>query len=131
MEQYLGMWSWHSNIPGWFQEGLAVYASGGAGSENVTINDAKNEIISGKTFIPSKSGSLLFKKTAHSFDLSTHMYYRQAGMFVSWLHHSNNEKFEMTMAMIKLGMTLEESMLSAYGVGISESWRNFVNEQKI
>jgi len=91
MEQYLGMWTWNSNVPSWFQEGLAVYASGGSGAENVTVSDAKKAIVAGKMFIPNESGNFLFKKTAHSFGLTPHMFYRQAGMFVSWLHHENNK----------------------------------------
>ncbi len=132
MGQYLGMWKWHSNVPLWFREGLAVYASDGGGAEYITKEEAKKAIVSGEMFTPNKTGSLLFQKTAYSFGLKPHMFYRQAGLFISWLKMKNKQSFEAIILNIQAGEeTFEEAMLSAYGVGILELWSNFTNEQKI
>jgi len=62
MEQQLGMVDWHSKYPSWFQEGLAVYVSGGGGAEEVTPDEAGKSIAKGLSFVPGTNGSLLSKK---------------------------------------------------------------------
>ena len=86
--QYVGNRRYVSNIPPWFQEGLAVCVSGGGGAEKVSYEVAKQSILNGKSFKPNHSGSLLFPKTAFWFGLKPHIFYRQSSMFVSYL--SNN-----------------------------------------
>lgn len=130
IEQILGMWKWNWNIPSWFREGLAVYVSNGAGAESVSIEEARQAIISGKSFIPNAGGSLVFPNTASYFGLETHMYYQQAGLFVAWLHEQNNERFKKLLLSIQLGLALEQSMLKAYGSGILDNWNKFNRDIK-
>lgn len=47
MEQALGIWKHYTHVPAWFREGLAVYVSKGGGAESVSIEDARQAIISG------------------------------------------------------------------------------------
>ncbi len=130
MEQILGMRKWNSNIPSWFREGLAVYASNGAGAENVSIGEARQAIFLGNSFIPNIDGSLFFPKTASYFGLETHMFYRQAEIFVAWLHEQSDAKFKKLLATIQSGQGFEESMLKAYGTGVIDNWNKFKRDIK-
>ncbi len=128
MEQKLGMWQWHSNIPSWFEEGLAVYVSNGGGAEGVTAAAAKKAIHSGKSFKPISTGSLLFAKTASYFGLKPHMFYRQAGLFVTWLHEQDDRQFRKLLLQIQGGATLGAAVKAAYGVSLENEWLKFTNE---
>ena len=125
MEQSLGMWKWHSNTPAWFQEGLAVYVSNGGGAEGVTAQAAKQAIRSGKTFTPTATGSLLFPQTASYFGLKPHMFYRQAGLFVAWLHAQSDRQFRKLILTIQGGATLGAAMREAYGASVQLEWQRF------
>lgn len=130
MEQHVGVWKWKSNVPAWFREGLAVYASDGSGAESVSREEAEMAIVSGKMFTPNITGSLLFPKTANTFGLKPHMFYRQADLFVSWLHEKDMKNFGTLIANIQAGETIEKAMRNAFGVGVLENWQRFINEQK-
>lgn len=130
MQQILGMWKWHENAPAWFREGLAVYASDGGGAEGVSPIQAKQAIISGHSFIPNDSGRLLFPKTAHAYRLKPHMFYKQAGLFVSWLHQSDNEKFKKLILALQAGVPFKEAMQKSYGSSARQNWEKFVWELK-
>ena len=130
MAQHLGMWKWNANVPAWFREGLAVYVSGGSGAEKVSVEDAITAILSGESFGPNETGSLLFPKSARYFGLAPHMFYRQAGLFVTWLHDKDSHKFAMLIKAIQTGKALEQAMFSAYGRSVSENWQSFVDELK-
>lgn len=77
MRQYLGWWNYQLKLPGWFAEGLAVFVAGGGGAEKIERSEAKRAIVSGRHFLPSGSGRLLFRETASRYDLRPHMFYRQ------------------------------------------------------
>jgi len=127
MEQRLGMWKWHSNCPEWFREGLAVYISEGGGAEGVTEQQAVQAIRSGKALRPIATGSLLFPKTARDFGLSTHMFYRQAGLFVAWLHDQGDRQFRGLILQIQGGATLDAAVNAAYGDRLQDEWLKFTN----
>lgn len=131
MEQMLGMWKWNMRVPSWFREGLAVYASAGAGAENVSIAMAKQAIESGICIEPNTEGSLIHPRSASYFGLDTHMFYRQAGLFVSWLHEQNNDGFKELILNIQSGQEFEQSVVKAYGIGIEASWNKFKNEMQV
>jgi len=128
MEQQLGLFDWVSGYPVWFQEGLAVYVSNGEGANRVAPEEARKAMAKGKTFAPNLSGSLLFRKTAYSFDLKPNMFYRQAGMFVEYLHNIDEKKFKTFLLSIEAGENFEKSFLSAYGVSLSETWEQFIQK---
>jgi hypothetical protein len=130
MEQRLGMWHLQSKLPPWFQEGLAVYASDGCCTEGVSGRQARQAIITGSVFTPTTSGSLLFRKTAHSYGLKPHMFYKEAGIFISWLHEQGNGQFKSLLQTIQAGASLEDAMHKAYGAGVVQEWKLFVSELK-
>ena len=125
--QYVGNRRYASNIPPWFQEGLAVYVSGGGGAEKVTHEAAKKSMLQGNTFTPNKSGSLIFPKTAFWFGLKPQMFYRQSSMFVDYL--SNNYKVELQefIAFLFDDMEFNEAFNKAFDKSIDGVWVEFID----
>ena len=78
LEQKLGMLRYHSQIPAWFQEGLAVFVSNGAGAERVTFSNAIQAIKTEKSIQPNTRRSLLSPKRAAEFGLKNSMFYAQS-----------------------------------------------------
>lgn len=130
IEQQLGMFAWHSGYPAWFQEGLATYVSDGEGANRVSLDEAKKAIAQGKTFTPNTSGSLIFRKAARSFGLTPNMFYRQASMFVGYLHNIDEKKFKTFLLSVEAGKDFEESFSSAYGETLDDLWKKFIQRQK-
>ncbi len=130
MEQQLGMFAWHSGYPAWFQEGLATYVSNGEGASRVSPGEAGKAIAEGKTFTPNMSGSLIFRKAAHSFGLTPNMFYRQAAMFIEYLHDIDTMKFKTFLLSVEAGKNFEKSFSSAYGATLNEIWKEFIRQQK-
>lgn len=123
--QYTGTFTYITNIPGWFLEGLAVSVSSGGGAENVTAAQAEAAIRSAARFEPDDSGRIVGHKTAHNYGLEPHMYYRQASLFVEHLQNTNPRAFEATMVDILKGVSFREAWLQHYGRTISELWQSF------
>jgi len=129
IEQQVGMIKWHSGSPAWFQEGLATYVSGGEGASKATVDDARQAIAAGKTFTPDTSGSLLSRKGAYQFGLKTNMFYRQAAMFVEYLHDLDNQKFKTLLLAIEDGVDFENAFNASYQTPIDAIWKDFVQQQ--
>ncbi len=130
LSQTIGRWNYQLNVPSWFAEGLAVYVSGGGGAEKVSREKAIAAILSGRTFTPPASGSLLFQKTASSFGLKPHMFYRQSSLFVEWLHKLDAAKFRKLLDLLRNGNTLGAALKSSYGFGVAAGWGRFTRELK-
>jgi len=130
MEQKLGMITWHSRYPSWFQEGLAVYVSGGQGASKVTPKEARQAITLGSHFTPDANGSLIFRKTAYSYGLKPNMFYRQSSLFVEYLHNLDELKFKALLLYVADGKKFENAFFSAYGASLSEIWEKFVQQLK-
>lgn len=127
---YVGNSRYASNIPPWFQEGLAVYVSGGGGAEKISHEAARESIIKSHSFKPNDSGSLLFPKTAFSFGLKPQMFYRQSSMFVSFL--SNNPlEFKKFVIMLLDDTEFKLAFERAFGQSIESAWVSFVETLKI
>lgn len=125
LRQYTGTLGYVADIPGWFLEGLAVSASGGAGAESVTASQAKAAIANGRSFRPDESGSIVGHKSAGDYGLEPHMYYRQAALFVDYLRETDPGAFEATLLEIMHGGTFREAWPRRYGRTIPELWRAF------
>lgn len=128
--QYVGNRKYASNIPPWFQEGLAVLVSEGGGAESVSVEVAKQSIISGESFKPNDSGSLFFPKTAYSFGLKPHMFYRQSSMFVGYLKENNPVQFKSLVLMLLDNEEFKVAFTKAYGKSIEKSWAEYADEIK-
>ncbi|NMM38625.1 MAG: hypothetical protein HHJ09_14200 [Glaciimonas sp.] len=100
--------------PRWWEEGLAVYVSGGGGAEKATLSAATQAIRENHVFHPSSESSCSFVNSAAKYDLDWPMYYRQSGMFVEFLHTSNPSAFNLTLTLLRNKTELPEAIQKAY-----------------
>ncbi len=117
-----------ADLPVWFLEGLAVYVAGGGGAETVSEEQARQSIAQGKRFTPEARGGLFFRKSASSYGLTPHMFYRQAAMFIAYLKKIDESKFKTFLLGIEDGKSFAEAFRSAYGTDVAAVWRGFVAE---
>ncbi len=125
LSQSLGRWAYQRNLPSWFVEGLAVYVSGGGGAEKVSESEAIRAIIAGRAIVPTGSGSLLFQKTASSFGLKPHMFYRQSALYVAWLHRLDAVKFKQLILLLHKRHPLDAALKASYGFDVATGWARF------
>jgi hypothetical protein len=120
--QQIGTSNYAHNIPSWFVEGLAVFVSNGGGAENVSETDAAHAILDGACFHPDSTGSFIFPKTASSYHLKPHMFYRQSAMFVQFLKEYDSEKFKELLQSIQNEAKFDLALHAAYGRDIDTFW---------
>jgi hypothetical protein len=100
LQGYISPYAW-VRLPNWFKEGLAVMVSGGGGAEFVDEQEARAAIEHGEHITIDDTGSftnlseIRFERAPPGATPSHRiaMAYRQAGMFVSWLHDSDAPGF--------------------------------------
>ncbi len=128
LQQRLGVYSYNAKLPAWFQEGLAVLVSGGGGAETVSDDDAGRAILKGMRFTPEAKGSFFFHKSAKSYGLEPHMFYRQAALFVGYLRDLSDVRFGLFILAIEDGKDFAKVFRSIYDMSIDEAWDDFVIE---
>lgn len=126
LQQSMGSLDWLRLVPPWFHEGLAVYVSKSGGAESVSDAQAARTILEGKHFHADVKGSLLTYKGASTYGLEPHMFYRQTGLFVAYLHKLNPTAFRMLLDELTKKKSFELSFTHAYGESIDAAWRDFV-----
>lgn len=123
--QFLGSYKVR-RLPFWFKEGLAAYASGGGGANEVTEEDALVAFHAGKYFIPNKTGGIFTQKTPSNFGLKPHMFYRQSMMFVSYLEKRNRESFRTFLLIVEQGEHLSTAMEESYNKNLEGLWSDYL-----
>jgi len=129
----VGVW----RLPQWFKEGLAVMVSGGAGAEGVSESQARDAIRSGDHIALASSNSLLnlgvirYAQSPEVPDTSfrTLMAYRQAGMFVTFLHDTDAAGFARMMNAILDDRSFTEAVTTGYGADLQALWLRFSQAQ--
>jgi hypothetical protein len=120
-------------LPNWFKEGLAVMTSGGGGAEFVSEREARAAIERGETIAIEDTGSfanlseIAFERAPARWDPSrrTVMAYRQAGMFVSFLHDTDTPGFARMMNAILDGRPFVEALDAGYHRDVQSLWQKF------
>jgi hypothetical protein len=123
--QQIGTSKYVRNIPSWFVEGFAVFVSNGGGAENVSETDAAHAILKGACFHPDSTGRFLFPKTASSYHLKPHMFYRQSAMFVQFMKENDPENFKILLQAIQNGVKFDNALQASYGSDIDTYWEKF------
>lgn len=116
-----------TGLPGWFQEGIAVYISGGGGAEPVPPSTAVEAIKRGQSLSPEDYGSRV-PRMADSHGLSHYMFYRQSGLFVEFLASYEPERFSRLLEQIFNRMSFRTAFQTAYDLGVAEVWQDFVTQ---
>jgi hypothetical protein len=124
MRQYLGAIDFHSKLPGWFQEGLAVAVSDGGGAVQVDAATAREAIRAGRTFEPEDEGTWLAPQSAKAHGLQHHMFYRQSGLFVQYLMERDAVSFGRFMDRLRSDQSFRDAF-EALGGSVAELWTAF------
>jgi hypothetical protein len=120
-------------IPNWFKEGLAVMVSGGGGAEFVSEQEARAAVARGERIAIDDSQSLTTLMDGIRFERPpegspshrTVMAYRQAGMFVSWLHDTDSAGFDRMMKAILDRHPFVEAVDAGYRQNVHTLWQKF------
>jgi hypothetical protein len=131
--------SWMSELsfirlPAWFKEGLAVMVARGGGAEGVSERAARDAIRRGDHIAIDTAGSLLqpvfvtFVQRPEIPDEPFRMLlaYRQAGLFVAFLHDTNPAGFARMMDAVLDGRPFAEAVTTGYGTDLQVLWLRFV-----
>jgi hypothetical protein len=121
------------HLPNWFKEGLAVMVSEGGGAEFVSEQEARAAIERGETIAIDDAGSywnlseVRFERAPAGATASHRivMAYRQAGMFVTWLHDSDAPGFTRMMNAILDGRPFAEAVTVGYRQDVRSLWQKF------
>jgi hypothetical protein len=119
-------------LPPWFKEGLAVMVSGGGGAEFVSEEEARAAIERGDCIAIDDTGSLStievrYERAPPRATPShlTVMAYRQAGMFVTYLHDSDAPGFARMLNAILDGRPFVEAVTAGYQQDAHSLWQKF------
>jgi hypothetical protein len=121
-------------LPNWFKEGLAVMVSGGGGAEFVSEDEARAAIERGETIAIDDTQSLstlllgVRYERAPPSGTPSHqivMAYRQAGMFVTFLHDSDAPGFARMMNAVLDGRPFVEAVDAGYHQDLQSLWQRF------
>jgi hypothetical protein len=121
-------------LPNWFKEGLAVMVSGGGGAEFVSEAEARAAIERGERIAIDDTQSLSTLLVGIRFERAplgatpSHrivMAYRQAGMFVAYLHDSDAPGFARLMDAILDGRPFVEAVMVGYQQDVHSLWQKF------
>lgn len=120
-------------LPNWFKEGLAVLVSGGGGAEFVGEPEAWAAIQRGEHIAIEDIGGftnlseIRFERAPARATPShrTLLAYRQAGMFVAYLHDSDAPGFARMINVILDGRPLAEALAMGYRQDVHSLWQKF------
>jgi len=115
-----------AKTPSWFLEGLATYISGGGGAEDITNDKAIAYILQGKHFTPELNGGFIFRKTASSYGLEPHMFYRQAALFIAFMKEYDETSFKKLISGIYHSKSFKKAFRNSYNVSMSQLWNYFI-----
>ncbi len=130
IEQRVGSVRWMRAYPPWFQEGLAAFVSDGGGAEGVSADDARRALAAGRAFVPETTSGLLQRKTAHSYGLDSHLFYREGELFLATLHDRDAAKFRQFLLAVEAGRALEDSSEAAFSETLATAWARLVTDAK-
>jgi hypothetical protein len=121
------------HLPNWFKEGLAVMVSGGGGAEFISEREARDAMRRGDRIAIESEGSsrnltgIKFENPSETRDgLRIMMGYRQAGLFVTFLHDRDTAGFARTMAAVLDGRQFGEAVIAGYGRDLWTLWADFL-----
>jgi hypothetical protein len=113
-----------TEIPGWFHEGLAVFASGGGGALPVSEEAARRAIVAGRTFLPEDEGAFR-PRMAADHGVSHHQFYRQSGLFVEFLVARDPQGFRLFLDALHRGEEFRAAFEAHLGETVREAWTAF------
>jgi hypothetical protein len=123
------------HLPPWFKEGLAVMISQGGGAELVKEDEAWAAIQRGEQIAiddassPQTTIDIRFAKAPEKQSPPWYpivLAYREAGMFVNYLHEQDRPAFDRMMSAILDGRTFADAIDAGYREDVRALWQKFV-----
>jgi hypothetical protein len=121
------------HLPNWFKEGLAVMVSGGGGAEFVSEIEARDAMRHGDRIAIDSEGSwrnltgIKFENPSETPNGSRIMMgYRQAGLFVTFLHDRDSAGFTRMMTAVLDGHPFGAAVMAGYGRDLLTLWADFL-----
>ena len=124
LRHWVGSYRFHTT-PIWFREGLATWIAEGGGADTVSVEQAKLAIARGQTFTPNQTEGTFVRKGAQYWELSHHMFYRQASLFIEFLARSHPEAWRDLLRHVHAGMSFSEAYTLAFDMDIDSLWGSF------
>jgi len=127
LEQQMGSYTYYSNIPYWFQEGLAMFVSNGSGLAAVDNKKLQKHLLDGNTFEPVSSGSVFFRSDGYPRKKMTGlMWLWQVESFVKYLHSIGGTQFKNFLLSFQDGISFEQAFEKSYGNTIQSIWEKYL-----
>lgn len=104
-----------SAIPVWFHEGFATWVAGGGGAESVTDVAAIEAAKKNDYFFPEQRHSAHTRKYAQDWKLPIHVFYRQAMLFIQYLHDVDSAAFQAFVLDLQEAEQFYLAFSKAYG----------------
>lgn len=130
LQLQMGSIAWAS-VPSWFHEGLATWVSDGGGAEKVSAETAWRALRAGARFEPEESQWPLFPKTAWHYDLAPHMYYRQAALFVAFIHDQDPAAFKQMLLAVAAKTNFAEAIAASFHQTLPALWQTFLSNDSV
>lgn len=124
--------------PAWFTEGLAVMASDGGGAEGVSDAEAAQALQAGVAIIPDDVAWLDFAAIRFTrepvappgrdpWTYRQRLAFRQAGLFVAWLHARERENFMSLLRRLENDEPFDGALSETFGETRESIWRVFLD----
>ena len=127
--QMLGWWRRTTEIPSWFQEGLADWGAD-TGDRQVSRDEASAAIWRGHCIMLDSSGRLPFPRRPESYGMTWPMFHMQSRMFVEYLRSRDANAFAGFVAAIVRRADFEPAFNDSFGKDLSVIWRDFAESIK-
>jgi hypothetical protein len=117
------------DYPTWFNEGLATYVADGSGAEAISEIEAKQQIISGKSFPSYSSGSRFSLDQTGALSAlpnASHMFYRQSMMFIIFLKQRDEKRFKQFLLDLQDGEIFSTAFSRAFDGSVESLQNQFI-----
>lgn len=114
-----------SAIPVWFHEGFATWVASGGGADSVTDTAAWEAVKKGDYFFPQQRHSAHIRKYAQDWNLPIHVFYRQAMLFIQYLHDVDSAAFRTFVLDLQEAEQFYLAFSKAYGQDFAAVAANF------
>ena len=126
LRQWINSYRFHKT-PIWFREGLATWIADGGGANAVSVEQAKLAIKTGFTFKPNQIENTFFRKGAQHWNLSHHMFYRQASLFIGFIAGNYPVAWRNLLVYVHSSMSFSKAYAMSFDVDIETLWESFIS----
>lgn len=123
LQQFLGPNRYSTELPAWFQEGIAVLISEGSGTEGENKIEVIANMLSGNNFVADNPKNLFTKK--HPKNIKSREFYFQGYLFVEYIFEENPDKFLLFIDRLQQ-KSFNESFNGVFHTDVFEVWRQFL-----